>query len=74
MDAPNFHSYFLTRIKLTKTVNEIHKTSFQPSLTPALASSTIKRWTNDFDMPVLLWREYIIRKTPGDGDTGREPL
>ncbi|QQP38422.1 Hypothetical protein FKW44_018990, partial [Caligus rogercresseyi] len=38
METPDFRSYFLIRIKLARTVNEIHGDLSLPSLTPALAS------------------------------------
>ncbi|QQP55536.1 Uncharacterized protein FKW44_008756, partial [Caligus rogercresseyi] len=38
METPDFRSYFLIRIKLARTVNEIHGDCSLPSLTPALAS------------------------------------
>ncbi|QQP57457.1 Uncharacterized protein FKW44_002462 [Caligus rogercresseyi] len=45
MDTSNFRSYFFIRIKLAKTVNEIHWNLI--STFPDL--STIKKWRKDFD-------------------------
>eukprot|EP00096_Caligus_rogercresseyi_P005204 TRINITY_DN2022_c0_g2_i2.p1 TRINITY_DN2022_c0_g2~~TRINITY_DN2022_c0_g2_i2.p1 ORF type:complete len:122 (+),score=11.94 TRINITY_DN2022_c0_g2_i2:175-540(+) len=49
MDTPDFRSYFLIRINLGRTVNEIHRdlVSTFPNSYPGL--STIKRWRKDFD-------------------------
>ncbi|QQP38312.1 Uncharacterized protein FKW44_018856 [Caligus rogercresseyi] len=49
MDTPDTRSYFLIRIKLPKTVNEIHGDliSTFPDSCPGL--STIKRWRKDFN-------------------------
>ncbi|QQP37876.1 Transposase [Caligus rogercresseyi] len=38
METPDFRSYFLIRIKLARTVNEIHGDLLSTFLTPALAS------------------------------------
>ena len=49
MAASDFRSYFLIRIKLAKTVNEIHGDllSTFPDSCPSL--TTLKRWRHDFD-------------------------
>ncbi|QQP48846.1 Uncharacterized protein FKW44_009287 [Caligus rogercresseyi] len=53
MKTPDFRSYFLIRIKLARTVNEIHGDllSTFPDSCPGL--STLQRWHTEFDKGVL---------------------
>ncbi|QQP56197.1 Transposase [Caligus rogercresseyi] len=53
METPNFRSYFLIRIKLARTVNEIHGDLFStfPYSCPGL--STLQRWHTEFDKGVF---------------------
>ncbi|QQP41891.1 Uncharacterized protein FKW44_016390 [Caligus rogercresseyi] len=53
METPNFRSYFLIRIKLARTVNEIHGDllSTFPDSCPGL--STLQRWHTEFDKGVF---------------------
>ncbi|QQP42124.1 Uncharacterized protein FKW44_016694 [Caligus rogercresseyi] len=53
METPDFRSYFLIRIKLARTVNEIHGDllSTFPDSCPGL--STLQRWHNEFDKGVF---------------------
>ncbi|QQP35497.1 Uncharacterized protein FKW44_023744, partial [Caligus rogercresseyi] len=53
METPDFHSYFLIRIKLARTVNEIHGDllSTFPDSCPGL--STLQRWHTEFDKGVF---------------------
>ncbi|QQP50657.1 Uncharacterized protein FKW44_011733 [Caligus rogercresseyi] len=48
MDAPDFRSYFLIRIKLAKTVNEILGDLISTFPDSCSGLSTIKRWRNNF--------------------------
>ncbi|QQP53783.1 Uncharacterized protein FKW44_006382, partial [Caligus rogercresseyi] len=53
METPDFRSYFLIRIKLARTVNEIHGdllSTFSDSY-PGL--STLQRWHTEFDKCVF---------------------
>ncbi|QQP34775.1 Uncharacterized protein FKW44_022774, partial [Caligus rogercresseyi] len=49
METPDFRSYFLIRIKLARTVNEIHGDLL--STCPGL--STLQRWHTEFDKGVF---------------------
>ncbi|QQP52592.1 Uncharacterized protein FKW44_004783 [Caligus rogercresseyi] len=53
METPDFRSYFLIRIKLTRTANEIHGDllSTFPDSCPGL--STLQRWHTEFDKGVF---------------------
>ncbi|QQP42161.1 Uncharacterized protein FKW44_016740 [Caligus rogercresseyi] len=53
MEIPDFRSYFLIRIKLARTVNEIHGDllSIFPDSCPGL--STLQRWHTEFDKGVF---------------------
>ncbi|QQP56432.1 Uncharacterized protein FKW44_001102 [Caligus rogercresseyi] len=53
METPDFRSYFLIRIKLARTVNEIHGDllSTFPDSCPGL--STLQRWHTEFDKGVF---------------------
>ncbi|QQP53537.1 Transposase [Caligus rogercresseyi] len=53
METPDFRSYFLIRIKLARTVNEIHGDllSTFPDSWPGL--STLQRWHTEFDKGVF---------------------
>ncbi|QQP37652.1 Transposase [Caligus rogercresseyi] len=53
METPDFRSYFLIRIKLARTVNEIHGDllSTFPESCPGL--STLQRWHTEFDKGVF---------------------
>ncbi|QQP39071.1 Uncharacterized protein FKW44_019835 [Caligus rogercresseyi] len=53
METPEFRSYFLIRIKLARTVNEIHGDllSTFPDSCPGL--STLQRWHTEFDKGVF---------------------
>ncbi|QQP34758.1 Uncharacterized protein FKW44_022750 [Caligus rogercresseyi] len=53
METPDFHSYFLIRIKLARTVNEIHGDllSTFPDSYPGL--STLQKWHTEFEKGVF---------------------
>ncbi|QQP37615.1 Uncharacterized protein FKW44_017937 [Caligus rogercresseyi] len=53
METPDFRSYFLIRIKLARTVNEIHRDllSTFPDSCPGL--STLQRWHTEYDKGVF---------------------
>ncbi|QQP55213.1 Transposase [Caligus rogercresseyi] len=61
METPDFRSYFLIRIKLARTVNEIHGDllSTFPDSCPGL--STLQRWHTEFDKDVFALDENVAR-------------
>ncbi|QQP54713.1 Uncharacterized protein FKW44_007633 [Caligus rogercresseyi] len=65
MATPDFHSYFLIRIKLARTVNEIHGDllSIFPDFCPDI--STLQRWHSEFDKGVLPWKRRPVLDVPG---------
>ncbi|QQP34820.1 Uncharacterized protein FKW44_022845 [Caligus rogercresseyi] len=65
METPDFRSYFLIRIKLARTVYEIHGDllSTFPDSCPGLY--TLQRWHTEFDKVFLPWRRRPILDVPG---------
>ncbi|QQP49287.1 Uncharacterized protein FKW44_009897 [Caligus rogercresseyi] len=65
METSDFRSYFLIRIKVARTVNEIHGDllSTFPDSCPGL--STLQRWHTEFDKGVLPWRRRSVLDVPG---------
>ncbi|QQP57813.1 Transposase [Caligus rogercresseyi] len=53
METPDFHSYFLIRIKLARTVNEIHGDLLSTFPDSCRGLSTLQRWYTEFDKGVF---------------------
>ncbi|QQP50256.1 Uncharacterized protein FKW44_011199 [Caligus rogercresseyi] len=53
METPDFRSYFLIRIKLARTVDEIHGDLLSPFPDSCPGLSTLQRWHTEFDMGVF---------------------
>ncbi|QQP54577.1 Uncharacterized protein FKW44_007453, partial [Caligus rogercresseyi] len=66
MEIPDFRPYFLIRIKLARTVNEIHGTRSLPSLTPTLASPPSRDGTLSSIRVFLPWRRRSVLEVPGE--------
>ncbi|QQP41652.1 Uncharacterized protein FKW44_016086 [Caligus rogercresseyi] len=64
METPDFCSYFLIRIKLASTINEIHGDllSTFPDSCPGL--SNLQRWHTEFDKVFLPWRRIPVLDVP----------
>ncbi|QQP41758.1 Uncharacterized protein FKW44_016222 [Caligus rogercresseyi] len=64
METPDFRSYFLIRIKLTRTVNEIHGDllSTFPDSCPGLSS--LQRWHTEFDKGVFALEKIPVLDVP----------
>ncbi|QQP32340.1 Uncharacterized protein FKW44_024620, partial [Caligus rogercresseyi] len=61
METPDFRSYFLIRIKLARTVNEIHGDLLSTFPDSCLGLSTLQRWHTEFDKSVFA----LEKKTAG---------
>ncbi|QQP48528.1 Transposase, partial [Caligus rogercresseyi] len=53
METPDYRSYFLFRIKLARTVNEIHGDLLSTFLDSCPGLSTLQRWHTEFDMGIF---------------------
>ncbi|QQP56896.1 Uncharacterized protein FKW44_001721 [Caligus rogercresseyi] len=66
METPDFRSYFLIRIKLARTVNEIHGDLLSTFLDSCPGLSILQRWHTEFEKGV-----FALEKKTRPGVHGR---
>ncbi|QQP38393.1 Uncharacterized protein FKW44_018957 [Caligus rogercresseyi] len=70
MKTPDFRSYFLNRVKLARTVNEIHGYLLSTFPDSCPGHFTLQRWHTEFDKGVFALEKKTLLDVPGDEDRG----